>query len=93
MEVKAEEASGTPRGRHSREFDATVALVAIGQKTRNVLARVFGIHPAQRAQRKRPIVCASAASFEHGRASRWERGQTQPGGFVRGDVARSFIVL
>ena len=93
MGVKAVEASGTPRGRHGRESKAKVALVALGQKTRNELARVFGIHLVQKAQRKRQLVSASAASFEHGRASRWERGQAQLGGFVRDDVPRSFIVL
>jgi hypothetical protein len=70
MEVKAREALGTPRGRHSREFTATVALVAIGQKTLNELACVCGIHLVQRAQRKRQLVSASAANFECGPASR-----------------------
>ncbi len=56
MEVRAGAALGTPRGRHSREFKAKVTLVALGQKTLNELASIFGIHPVQMAQRKRQIV-------------------------------------
>jgi hypothetical protein len=93
MEVRTGEALGTPRGRHSREFKAKVALVALEQKTLNELASVFGIHPVQMAQRKRQIVYASAAHFEYGRARRWERDQAQPGGFVSHDAPRSPNVL
>lgn len=93
MGVQAGEASGTPRGRPSSEFNAKVALVALGQKTPNELASVFGIHPVQMPRRKRQIVYASAANFEHGRASRRERDQPQPGGFLSHNVPRSFDVL
>src|SRR5689334_18544241 len=93
MGVEAGVASGTPRGRNSNEFNAQVARVALGQKTLNKLASVFGIRPVQMAQLKHQIVYASAANFECGRASRRERDQAQPGGFVRHYIPRSFNVL
>lgn len=95
MGMKAGEASGTPRGRHrhSSEFNAKVALVALGQKTLNELASVFAIHPVQMAQRKRQIVHASAANLVYRRASLRGRDRAQPGGFVRHYVLRSLSVM